>query len=189
MPVRQPRRFFLTVHGVEGDDAVGELEFAEQLLRGGDFVGLLFDIDMGEDQAGFDVECMQQLGCLAVVEVVETSPERLAIQRDAAPRGIGFGIPQISGVAAEYLLDGLRIEALQDIADRGMSGGTLPAQAEGGVQPAAMHLDEGLDRTEGIATGHHGEDGEQQDIGQLVDLAFGSTWVRDLAEYREELLE
>jgi hypothetical protein len=52
-----------------------------------------------------------------------------------------------------------------------------------------MHLDEGLDGAEGIATGDHGEDGEQQNIGQLVYLAFGSTWVRDLAEYREELIE
>jgi hypothetical protein len=49
-----------------------------------------------------------------------------------------------------------------------MSGRTLPAQTEGGVQPAAMHLDKGLDRAEGIATGDHGEDGEQQNIGQLV---------------------
>jgi len=189
VPVRPPRRFFLTVHGVERDDAVCELEFAEQLLRGGDFVGLFFDIDMSQDQAGFDVECMQQLGCLAVVEVVETSPERLAIQRDAAPRWIGCGIPQTGGVAAEHLLDGLRIEALEDIADRGMSGRTSPAQTEGGVQPAAMHPDEGLNGAEGIATGDHGEDGEQQNIGQLVYLTFGSTRVRDLAEYREELIE
>jgi hypothetical protein len=29
----------------------------------------------------------------------------------------------------------------------------------------------------------HSEDIEQQDIGQLVYLALGATWVRDLAEY------
>ena len=29
LSVRQPRRFFLTVHGVERDDAVRDLEFAE----------------------------------------------------------------------------------------------------------------------------------------------------------------
>ena len=141
---------------------------------------------MGQDQAGFDVECVQQLGCLAVVEVVETSPKRLPIQRDAAPRWIGCGIPQTSGVAAEHPLDSLCVEALEDIANGGMGGRTLPAQTEGGVQPPAMHFDEGLNGAEGIATGDHGEDGEQQNIGQLVYLAFGSTRVGNLAEHREE---
>ncbi len=115
------------MHGVERDDAVGDLEFAEQLLCGGDFVRLFLDIDMSQDQAGFDVKCVQQLGCLAVVEVVKASPERLPIQCHAAPRWIGCGIPQTSGVAAEHLLDGLWIEALEDIANGGMSGCTLPA--------------------------------------------------------------
>ena len=106
-------------------------------------VGLFFDIDMGQDQAGFGVECVQQLGGFAVVEVVETSPERLPIQRDTAPRWISCGIPQTSGVAAEHPLDSLCVEALEDIANGGMGGRTLPAQTEGGVQPSAMHFDEG----------------------------------------------
>jgi len=128
--VRQPRSF-LTVHGVERDDAVGNPEFAEQLLCGRDFVGLFLNIDMGQNQAGFDVKCVQQLGCLAVVEVVEASPQRLPVQRDAAPRWIGCRIAQTSGVAAEHLFDSLWIKALEDIANSGMSGRTLPAQTEG----------------------------------------------------------
>ena len=59
-------------------------------------------------------------------------------------------------MAAEHPLDGLRIETLKDVADRGMGGRTLPVQAEGGVQPATVHLDEGLDGAEGIAAGDHG---------------------------------
>jgi hypothetical protein len=43
-------------------------------------------------------------------------------------------------VAAEHLLDGLRIETLEDIADRGMSGRTSPAQTEGGIQPTLMKV-------------------------------------------------
>ena len=48
---------------------------------------------------------------------------------------------------------------------------------------------EGLNRAEGIATGDHGEDGEQQNIRQLVYLAFGSTRVGNIAEHRKELIE
>ena len=164
-------------------------EFAEQLLGGGDLIGFLCDIDVCQDQPGMGVESVQQLGCLAVVEIVEASPERLPVQRDAASRSIGYGVPQISGVAAEHLLDCLRIEALEDVADGGMGGRALPAQAEGGVQSAAMHLDKGLDGTEGIAAGNHGEDREQQNIGQLVQLAFGATRVGDLGEHGEKLIE
>jgi hypothetical protein len=69
------------VHGVERDDAAGKLKFAEQLLRGGDLIGLLRDIDMRQDQAGLDVESVQQLGGLTIVEIVEASSECLAIER------------------------------------------------------------------------------------------------------------
>jgi hypothetical protein len=116
------------VQGIERDDAVRNLEFAKQLLRGGDLVGFLCDVDVRQDQSGVGVESMQQLGGLAVAEIVEASPQRLPIQRDGASRWIGCGIPQTSGVAAEHLLDWLRIEALQDVADGGMGRGALPAR-------------------------------------------------------------
>ena len=63
-----------------------DIEFAEQPLGGGDLVGLFRDIDVRQDQTGFDVECVQHLGRLTVVEIVEASPERLAIDRDAVSR-------------------------------------------------------------------------------------------------------
>ena len=96
---------------------------------------------------------------------------------------------QGGGVASEHLLDRLRIETLQDVADGGMGGCALPVQAEGGIQSATVHLDERLDGAEGIAAGDHGKDGEQQKIGQLVELAFSPAWVRNLAECCEELIE
>jgi len=43
------------VQRIEGDGVVRDIELAEQLLRGGDLVGLLVDIDMRQDQAGFGV--------------------------------------------------------------------------------------------------------------------------------------
>jgi hypothetical protein len=61
------------VQRIEGDGAVRDLEFAEQLLRGGDLVGRLVDIDMRQDQVGFGVERVQQLSrmrCTAYSPVV-----------------------------------------------------------------------------------------------------------------------
>jgi hypothetical protein len=116
---------------------------------------------------------VQHLSRLAVVETVEASPERLAIQSDAASRWAGRGIPQASGVLPEDLLDRLGIEALEDVSNGGMGRGSPPMQTKGGVQPAAMHCDEGHDGTIGIAAGDDGKDREQQDMLQLVALALG----------------
>ncbi len=144
---------------------------------------------MGRNHAGFDLQSVQDLRRFAVVETVETAPERLPIEHDAASRRTSCSVPQTSSVAAKDLLDRLRIEALEDVANGGMDRCTLPMQAEGGVQPAAVHSEESFDGTEGIASGDHGEDGERQNMGQLVELAFGSTWVGDLAEHGEKLIE
>ena len=95
------------MHGIKGNDAVRDMEFAEQLLRGGDFVGLIRDIDVCQDETGFDVEGVQHLGCLAIGEIVEASSECLAVDRDDTLRRIGNGAAQTSGVLAENLLDRL----------------------------------------------------------------------------------
>ena len=152
------------MHGIERDDAVRDMEFAEQLLRGGDFVGLFRDIDVRQDETGFDVESVQHLGRLAVGEIVEASSECLAIDRDDTSCRIGNGAAQTSGMLAEDLLDGLGFNALENVSNRGMGGGAPPVQTEGGVQSAAVHFDEGHDRTIGIAAGDNSKDREQQDM-------------------------
>ena len=114
------------MHGIKGDDAVRDMEFAEQLLRGGDFVGLFRDIDVCQDETGFDVEGVQHLGRLAIGEIVEASSECLAVDRDDTLRRIGCGVPQASGVLTKNLFDRLHIEALKDVSNRGMRRGPPP---------------------------------------------------------------
>jgi hypothetical protein len=76
-------------------------------------------------------------------------------------------------MAAESLLDELRIKALEDVANCGVGRCTLPAQTEGGVQLAAVHRDERFDGTIRVAAGDRGEDRKQQNVGQLIELSFG----------------
>ena len=177
------------MHGIEGDDAVRDMEFAEQLLRGGDFVGLFRDIDVCQDETGFDVEGVQHLGRLVVGEIVEASSECLAIDRDDTSRRIGNGAAQTSGVLAENLLDRLGIKALEDVSNRGMGWRAPPVQTEGGVQSAAVHFDEGHDGTIGITTGDDSKDREQQDVLQLIEFTLGPARVGDIAEQAEQLIE
>ena len=74
-------------------------------------------------------------------------------------------VQKAGGMAAEGLLDGLRIKPLKDVANGGMGRRAFPAQTEGRVQSAAVYLDEGLDGAIGITTGDHGKDREQQNVG------------------------
>jgi hypothetical protein len=48
-------------------------------------------------------------------------------------------------MAAEDGLEGAAVEALQDIADRGVRRRASPRQAKGPVQALAVHIDEGGD--------------------------------------------
>ena len=145
------------MQSIKGDDTVGDVEFADQLLRGGDLVGLFLNIDMRQDNAGLSIECVQQLGRLAITEIVETTPQRLAVERDGASCWMGRLGRQSGGVAAEDLLNSLWIEALEDVANGGMSGRAFPVQPKGGVQLAAVDLDERLDGSKGVSAGHDGK--------------------------------
>src|SRR5665213_2869036 len=181
--------FFLAMQCIESDSVVRDMEFAKQLLCGGNLVGLLVDLDMRQDQTKFGVESMQHLGSFAVSEIVETSPEHLPIKRDRVSRWIGRTVQETSSMAAENLLDAVRVKALQDVANGGMGWRALPAQTKGGVQSAAVYRDERFDRAIRIAAGHHGEDREQQNVRQLIELSFGPAWVRDLAQQADQLVE
>jgi len=75
------------MHRVAGDDMAGQVEFLQQLLHGGDFVGLFVDLDMRQHQRRVDGERAEHLFCLDVVEVIETALERLAIERNDARVG------------------------------------------------------------------------------------------------------
>jgi hypothetical protein len=52
-----------------------------------------------------------------------------------------------------------------------------------------MHFDEGHDGTIGITAGYNGQDGEQQNMLQLVELTLRPAWVGDVAEQTEQLIE
>ena len=97
---------------------------------------------MGEHKGTIGRERAQYLGCGAVIEVIEAASQCLAIQCDAArSRRRGCGLQQ-GGIVAEDRLDRVRIEPFQDVADRGVGRCTAPMQTEGGVQLAAIEIDE-----------------------------------------------
>ena len=136
----------MTVERIERDDgAVSNAELGEQRLRRRDFVGLLGDVDMREQQGGVGGERAQHLGGHTIIEVVEAATQRLAIQGYGAGAGDCARGLQQSGMAAEDQLDIRRIEALENVADSRVGGRAALLQTERGFQLVAMHVDEGDD--------------------------------------------
>ncbi len=174
---------------VGSDDVAGQVEFAQQGLHGRDFVGFLVDFDMRQHQPGIGGECAEHLPGLGVVEAVETALERLAVERDdARVRALGRAI-QVSGVFAEDPFDLLGVEALQDIADGRMRGRPFPMDAESFVQLFPMDFEIGLQTAIRVGPAHNGENGKQQHMPQLVELALGPARIGNGREQRKKVFE
>src|SRR5208283_4128028 len=144
------------------------------------------DIDVGEYQGRVGGEGAQYLGGGAVVEVVETAAQRLAIERDAGLSGRCACRLKPGGMLAEDRLDLCGIKPLEDVADCGVRGRAAPLQTEGRVQLAAIDIDEGDDASIRVATCHDGEDGEQQHVRKLVFLSLSTARIRHFRQQTQQ---
>jgi len=175
------------VYRIECDDrTVLDTELRQQRLRCRDLIGFLGDIDVGEYQGRFRCERTQYLRRGVVIEVVEAAAQRLAIKRDAGLSGLCACRLKLGSMLAEDRLDLGRIEPLEDVADRGVSGRAAPLQTKRRVQPAAMDIDEGDDASIRIATRHDGKDGEQQHVAKLVFLPLPTARIRHFRQQTQQ---
>jgi len=133
------------MQGIERDQVAGEAELAEQRLGGRDLVGLFVNVIVRQHQRGVGGEDAEHLRSGTIAELVEAAAQRLAINGQAGPARLGAGRLQQAGMAAEDGLEGAAIEALQDVADRGVRRRPSPCQAKGPVQATAVLVDEGGD--------------------------------------------
>ena len=98
MPVaRAAAKVFLGVHGVKREQAPGQAEGRDHLLGGGDFIALLGDRQVAEDDLAVAGERAQHMGRLAIVEGVEAAAQRLAVDGHADRGGPVFS-PVFSSV-------------------------------------------------------------------------------------------
>src|SRR4051812_50218545 len=97
---------------------------------------------MGEHEGRIGGERAEHLDGGTVVEVVEATAKRFAIQRNAALAGRGAGGLQQGGVATERHLHIGGIEALKNIPNRRVGGGGAPFLTESGGQVVDEDVDE-----------------------------------------------
>ena len=144
---------------------------------------------MGEHEPGVGGEGAEHMSRGAVVEPVEAAAQGLAVEGDAGRPGLDPGRLQQCRMASERGLNRSRIEPLEDVADRRVRGRASPFQAETAVQPAAMNVDEGDDAAIRVAAADDRQDREQQDMRQLVELAFRAPRIGNLCQDIEQRAE
>ena len=127
------------MQGIERDQVANEAELTKQRLGGRDLVGLVVNVAVRQDQRGVGGEDAEHLRGGAVAELVEAAAQRLAIDRQAGRTRLGAGRPQQAGMAAEDGLEGAAVEALQDIADRGVRRRVATSGQRSGSSAGGAH--------------------------------------------------
>ena len=127
---RAASNVFLTVHGVGGEQHAGEAEVADHLLGGRNFVGFVVDLGMGEHDSGVGGEGGQGLSRLAVVDVVETAAQNLAVERDRRSFARRRLWQQALGVEAQNFFEMCSIKRVQHMAQRVQGRRPLQTDAE-----------------------------------------------------------
>ena len=72
------------------------------------------------------------------------------------------------------------------IADGGMRRCSAPVQAERRVQPVTVNGNEDDNTAIRVAAGHDGQDGEQQHVGQLVELPLRPARIRNVRQHVQQ---
>lgn len=115
-------KVFLTVHGVEREDAIAKAHGGDQRLRGGDLVRFVVDHLMRENDLMVDGEGAKHMRGFAIGESVEALPQRLSVDSDEAGRRGGAATVETFRMTAKRLLELIGIELSQDSAHGGVGG-------------------------------------------------------------------
>ena len=154
-----------------------EVRHGRNLLRGA------LHLLVRQDQRGVAGKRTQDMYGSLIVQVVETAPQRFAVQRDRPP-AIPAG--KLTRVAAKGRLEIRRVEGEEEIT-QGVHGRSTPEpRAEDGVQALPVHAHEGDDALIRARACQHGQDREQEQMGQRVAPALWAARILDLVKSSEQ---
>ena len=176
------------MHGVEGEQASGQAECGDHVLGGGDFIALLGDRQVAEDDLAVAGERAQQMRRLAVVKGVEAAAQRLAVDGNADQFDALFGHRrrQCGRMLTEHPLNLRPVETAQDEPHRRVGRGLSHRYPKRRVQAVKMRADEGVDLTIGPRPGQHRQNREQQDRRLRIHLSLATAPIGNLRKQRQQ---
>ena len=177
------------MHSIDGDHRAGQRKRAEQSLDGRDFIGLFVTVEMRQHQSRVRSKGAQYVRSAAVEEVVEASPQGLAIDRHMTLTFAVRRIVQHGGVAAERSFYRSGIELSQDATDCRVGRSFSPLHAERIAQPSEVNIDEAVDRPIRVGTGDDCQDRKQHDVWQAIQLPLRSPRVFNFSQQFDKRTE
>src|SRR5277367_1337598 len=126
--------------------------------------------------------------CLALASLKASKLPLSALpsKRQNACAGGRCAAVEVCRVLAKDPLDIRRVQPLQNITDRCVGGWPLPADLESFVQTFELNLDKRANAPVRVGSRHNRQNGKQQNIRQLIELALGATRVVDRPEARKK---
>ena len=141
---------------------------------------------MRQDQRGVTGKRTQDMCGSLIVQVVETAPQGLAVQRDRPPAIPAGLLVKLTRVAAKDSFEIRRVEGEEEIA-QGVHGRSTPeVSTKDGVQALPVHAHEGDDALVRGRPCQHGQDREQQQMGQRIAPALWAARILDLLKSSEQ---
>ena len=178
----------LSVEGIGTDQGAAQVQIPEQVLEGGDFIGLGWDLDLAAKELGVGVQGAKELEALAV----DLGGGAGAFAVDGQRGNAG-----VLEVRAQPIIDEpvqwRRVQALEDTADGGFTGGEEFAgfAATAGAQAAELILVEGLRELAHIdqriiarndGGGSNGHDGGDATVAPATVAAGVAQWAQRLQQ-------
>ncbi len=164
-----------------------QAQLADQHLPSRDLVGCGGDLAMRKGQCGVCGEGAQHVGGGLIVQVVETVPQSLPIQRNRGQALPSSHSMQATSVMAEGSLEIGWVERQDEIAHGVKSRSASEAGTEGLVQALTMQADE---RGDALVRGRARQDGqnsEKKHVRQRVAFALTPARVSDFLERSQQL--
>ena len=142
----------LATHGVKAHDMTFQIESVNQLGHGGDFVGFSIHNELAEGQLVVSRPRADEVQAGAGIRVVETVPQRLAIDGDelAAQRSTDG-----ENKGGEALAKLVRVNRGED-APEGIVAGESSRQLDPFAQPGLTRFGKALEVIEPLASTDHG---------------------------------
>lgn len=136
---------------------------------------------MAQDQLLTLAEGAENLSRFLILKPIKAPAQHLAVKGNRR-RDIGLGsrFQQLLAVSPKRLLQLCRLKCLENVANRGMGGGTLPRQPKPRVQPFAVRLDEALDLAVRSGSAEHRQHRKQQNIFQPIAPSLAAARIRYL---------
>lgn len=168
----------LATDRVNRDDAPRDIKHCQKLRYGADFIGVIVDLDLAQDEMILYGPSPDHFDSSLVRGAVVAAPQVLAVNGD----DLAFGkFSDALNPIEEALLEGVWINPGEHVAD-GVVRGNAVGQLQEALEPVVLGAAKLFDADEGIGPADDRTDGQGEDVFEQVELGALDAGILDVGE-------